>query len=554
MNRKDLKVGSTYSAKVAGKRTTVRLDRIRSEEVPIRYDVTDLTTEKEHTFESAARFTRIDPANKRVVKVPAKKRGKQKVTAKAATKHMNETLPSYTPAPIKEEEAAVIRADGVVAVANKPTLVEHKTSKLGQQIAKERKKEATGNGFAPHLIVEALAGTGKTTTLIEGLKQVLGYPSNLKPSPQQAAVWEAMKQGPRPSSTCFVAFNRSIANELKSRVPPGSQAMTMHGMGFRAISRNFRLKKGDDAVNEYRTSNILEELTGINIRQLRVQKPMVVSAVASLVSLCKMNLVGFGVPQPTDFEYNQQVIAAGYGSDNPPPSSWQPQKQMIFGLDWQEPLLSLAAHYDVDLNHSEGEIISLVPRVLERALDVQRDMYIDYDDMIWLCVVLNVPMFKFDMLMWDESQDGNKCQQELAFMAGHRLVLCGDRHQAIYGFAGADSEALINMEKRLGESPRGVKILPLTVTRRCGKAIVAEAQKIVPEFEAFETNPPGAIIHAAYNEPKSRGSVNQLPAGGRPATDDSENRQRPGDDNRDQRTTVSEGCEGTGKNSGDVER
>jgi hypothetical protein len=41
-------------------------------------------------------------------------------------------------------------------------------------------------------------------------------------------------------------------------------------------------------------------------------------------------------------------------------------------------------------------------------------------------------------------------------------------------------------------------VLPLTVTRRCGKAIVAEANRIVPDFSAHESNPVGVVSRAAY--------------------------------------------------------
>jgi superfamily I DNA/RNA helicase len=77
------------------------------------------------------------------------------------------------------------------------------------------------------------------------------------------------------------------------------------------------------------------------------------------------------------------------------------------------------------------------------------------------------------------------------------LVLCGDPKQAIYGFAGADCNSMARMEKELSVTERGCIHLPLTVTRRCGKAIVAEAKKIVPDFEAFETNPEGKIGYAS---------------------------------------------------------
>ena len=98
----------------------------------------------------------------------------------------------------------------------------------------------------------------------------------------------------------------------------------------------------------------------------------------------------------------------------------------------------------------------------------------------------------------DEAQDLNRCQQQLAMMAGKRLILCGDPKQAIYGFAGADAESMSRMQKILEATERGCVHLPLTVTRRCGKAIVAEAQKIVPDFGYWETNPEGKISQAEY--------------------------------------------------------
>ena len=118
---------------------------------------------------------------------------------------------------------------------------------------------------------------------------------------------------------------------------------------------------------------------------------------------------------------------------------------------------------------------------------------IDFNDMIWLPVVLNLPMFRYDVLLVDEQQDLNKCQQQLAIKAGKRLILCGDKHQAIYGFAGADSESMDRMYRILSSTPVGCDVLPLTVTRRCGAAIVERAKAYVPAFEAHPENGPGAV-------------------------------------------------------------
>jgi DNA helicase-2/ATP-dependent DNA helicase PcrA len=310
----------------------------------------------------------------------------------------------------------------------------------------------------PHLIVEARAGTGKTTTLIEGLKLIKGIPSALVPSPQQAAVWEQMQLSHDASSICFVAFNKSIATELQRRVPEGCNASTMHSMGLRAVTANFgRLDIPRDAswVVRERVAKVL----GMDVRELMKTRYDMLAATCKLVSLCKMNLVD---------------------------------------ASSVEDLQNLAAHYEIELNGSASVVFDTVPKVLALCRDPKADGRMDYDDMIWLPVALGLPVIKYDLLLVDEAQDLNRCQQALARKAGTRLILVGDPKQAIYGFAGADSESMPRLSAELSETPAGCVTLPLTVTRRCGKAIVAEAQKYVPDFAAFDSNPEGTISRASY--------------------------------------------------------
>src|SRR5690606_25115662 len=68
-----------------------------------------------------------------------------------------------------------------------------------------------------HGVVEATAGSGKTTTLVmvaRALVEELGVP------PQRVA---------------FLAFNRSAAAELRSRLPVGVVALTLHALGLRVL-------------------------------------------------------------------------------------------------------------------------------------------------------------------------------------------------------------------------------------------------------------------------------------------------------------------------------
>lgn len=321
-------------------------------------------------------------------------------------------------------------------------------SVITDKIKSVKEEEQRQRSAAPHVIVVARAGTGKTTTLVEGLKIVRGMETSLTPSPQQAAVWEQMALSSEAQSVCFAAFNRSIRDELQSRVPEGCDALTMHSLGSRALRGAFPRAQ----MKEYKVQDILSELVGIKSWDLKKKRPEFVNAICEFANLCRMNLLD----------------------------------------GTREDILLLLEVHDIDVNSSLTDIIDYLPRVLQKCQDVARYGY-DYADMIWVPVVLNLSVKKYDLLLVDEAQDLSHCQQQLALMSGSRLIFCGDNRQAIYAFAGADSGSLTTLESLLYDTPNGVVTLPLTVTRRCGQAIVAEAQQYVPDFEAHETNNPGAI-------------------------------------------------------------
>lgn len=71
---------------------------------------------------------------------------------------------------------------------------------------------------------------------------------------------------------------------------------------------------------------------------------------------------------------------------------------------------------------------------------------------------------------------------------GHYIADGIVTHNSIYGWRGADSGFLGRMVGELGANT-----LPLPRTYRCGKLIVAEARKLVPDYEADEGNVAGEI-------------------------------------------------------------
>ncbi len=529
MKKAEISVGRLYQAKVSGKLVTVRVDAIR--EVGGRrtdptftspgrvypsttvYDVTDLSTGRKTTFRSAAKFRREAKQVKlrridnqladlgSIIDAKAEQDfadqddegdrpfadGSPAVptpTAPTASVVVSSHQSSEPVAALGMAEAmgviparSVERTSTTAVTATTRSQDSRKavpaTSGLAAVLAGKRMAEIkqTAVALAPHVIVQARAGTGKTTTLIEGLKVVKGIGSSLTPSPQQQAVWDQMALSNDAKSVCFVAFNKAIATELQRRVPQGCDAMTMHSLGFKAVQKAL----GRMEPTQYVVSDIIADLLGMDSRAVRKNEKLFIIAKATedLVSLCKMNLCCNGIGGDRSVE----------GLDD----SWTKDR---------EELDRLASHYQVELNGSRDRVFELVPKVLDRCK--QPKGKINFDDMIWLPVVLNLPLFQYDLLLVDEAQDLNRCQQALAKRSGKRLILVGDDRQAIYGFAGADAESLPRMFTELQATERGCAQVPLTVTRRCGRAIVEEARKIVPDFEAHESCPDGAISQAVY--------------------------------------------------------
>jgi superfamily I DNA/RNA helicase len=92
----------------------------------------------------------------------------------------------------------------------------------------------------------------------------------------------------------------------------------------------------------------------------------------------------------------------------------------------------------------------------------------------------------------DETQDMNAPQLEMIqrlVRKGGRVVVVGDEFQAIYGFRGAVQDGMRIMRQALA-----ARTLPMTVTRRCGKAIVALAQLTVADYKAADDAPEGEVV------------------------------------------------------------
>jgi len=332
-------------------------------------------------------------------------------------------------------------------------------------------------GLAEHIIVDAKAGTGKTTTLVEGLNLLRdkGYSPPFVPSDQQSFIWDNLLEGDYPNTVLFCSFSKSIANHLQELVPNDCEASTLHSEGYK-ITRRW-LNVGRLRADGWKTKNLIALILEKDIYELFKHQRELVSATEALVEMCKLRLIGWN----DDMNFPASTI------------------------DWdsiQEQLPDLVQHYDITTNGYEDDVFALVPKVLRFSADLgdgerlAGDGYkkIDFADMLWLPIIHKARFNKRDLLLVDEAQDLNPCQQAFAMKCGKRIVVVGDPRQAIYGFAGADTDSMETMKAMLDNTERGSITLELNTTYRCGKKIVAEAQKIVQDYYAYEENPDGEVL------------------------------------------------------------
>lgn len=100
-------------------------------------------------------------------------------------------------------------------------------------------------------------------------------------------------------------------------------------------------------------------------------------------------------------------------------------------------------------------------------------------------------MWQYDYIFLDEAQDTNATRRQLVKMMlkpKGKLVAVGDLHQAIYAFTGADHNALDLIKQDFNAVE-----LPLSVTFRCPKNVVKEAQKYVQHIESHPDSPDGIV-------------------------------------------------------------
>lgn len=298
---------------------------------------------------------------------------------------------------------------------------------------------------APNLIVKAGAGTGKTFCITEGVHRMMQNPRKTVGSEEQQLIWQAMCADEHHGNIHMTSFTTDASEQLAERCPVDNRgkqlvsASSTYSMGCRFAKKAGHAGTIDQWKNKYK--GLTTEWLGGNRFETKDRYPDVWNAVFELQEKARLDL----------------------------------RKSMT-----EQEVSDLADHYSIDFGR---KWIEKITEGINVVLEAGRNLTWKYDftDMVYIPVINGMVQKTFGTLVVDEFQDMGRAQQELCTMAGWKLILIGDPHQAIYGFAGADHDAFNRIDQFLGMTLKGVDTYPLNMTRRCAKRIVDEANKLLPE-------------------------------------------------------------------------
>ena len=303
-----------------------------------------------------------------------------------------------------------------------------------------------GQGSA---VLEAVAGSGKTTSLLQGLCRM------------QGRVWIGV-------------YNKAMGDELKSKIARSIVlarrrdvfTSTFHSAGFGAIRRAYPKARVNENKCRDIARRIIDEREGVDQMQNSRLREATFTALR-LVSLAKNHL----------FEAADDMDDGDEQREDAPVS--------------EDAWFDLIDHHNIELPRGVTDVmlVDFARHILARSVEDMRT--VDFDDMIYLPVMQRLTLYMHDWVLIDEAQDTNPARRALAKMLmapGARLVAVGDPHQAIYGFTGADNNSLDLLREE-----HDAITLRLGVTFRCPQAVVQHARQWVDHIEAHPDAPEGAV-------------------------------------------------------------
>lgn len=232
------------------------------------------------------------------------------------------------------------------------------------------------------LVVQALAGTGKTTTL-KLLAEALSD-----------------KEG------TYIAFNKAIVDEAVSKFPSNVRCKTAHSLAYGNVGRNFK-----DRINNHSriTLKQVAEWMGVEKIGYKIGKESFILEEAQVANLVMSSVGNFC--KSVDLKITQDHIEIPYMASFD-------KKQVS---NFQKALLPHALKAWDDIQEQDG------------FLKFDHDYYLK----MWQ---LSSPRIRGDFILFDEAQDADPVMLSIIEAQKHaQRIYVGDEYQAIYEWRGAEN-------------------------------------------------------------------------------------------------------------------
>jgi len=319
-------------------------------------------------------------------------------------------------------------------------------------------KSGTGHG-----IIDAVAGAGKTTTIMASAAHV---------SPGQRML--------------FCAFNKAIAGEIGAKFnQQGMQQVmtrTIHSLGWHLLN-NFSTTGKKPELEEYKYNKLLKT----DKMQERLEE-----CYRHIITINRLD------PDKTYDTHNQYSIKSLLYRVNERLVDINQKFRATLCEDTFEKFRILVMHFGI-FNSIEAakadfdqelEWYYEAHRLLlnEGNAMAKRSMITDFTDMLYLPYLWQLePAHKYDFIFIDECQDLSQSQLVIALKHAKktaRILSVGDPQQSIYGFTGADIESFEKIRKITK-----ARELPLTVCFRCPQQVVSLAKDIREDIKGSKSYP-----------------------------------------------------------------
>ena len=285
-----------------------------------------------------------------------------------------------------------------------------------------------------NLLIEALAGAAKTTTLVELAKYLRG-------------------------NVLSVAFNKKIADEMEKRMPRGVECRTLNSLGHRVWQQHLgcKVKLFDGKLNKL----IREAIEAApSDEQEHLYETM-----ADIHNYIKGSKNHGHVPDSIADELRSKC----------------------------SPLMSDSEFFEMLPEEPTPAQADIILSVLRQSFRMALEGHIDYADQLLMPTVMKCVFPIYQNVLVDEAQDLSELNHVmLAKMAKKRIIAVGDSLQAIYAFRGAHQEGMPLLASRFN-----MRTLHLSTTFRCPEAVCNHVRWHAKRINVWADNPnnPGTVSH-----------------------------------------------------------